>query len=221
MDLTEPHAPSDISLSEYAYSRIVEMMLGGVLAAGEMLQERQLGQTLDVSRTPIREALTRLETESLVTRQHGRVYVSDTAIDSYIHILDMRRTLEIEVAGRATGKISAQRKMAIVAAIEDLLQAAKITPTHHWTVDEMVHGSIADAAGNPMVASAIRDLRRRTHIFNTARIPHRLLPGASEHLALLDAVSGSDPDLSRRLMAEHLDHVKDAIIDYILGARSR
>jgi DNA-binding GntR family transcriptional regulator len=214
-------AAIDVSLGEYAYGRIVEMMLSGALPAGEVLQERHLGQTLAVSRTPIREALTRLEAESLVTRLHGRVHVSDTAIDTYIHLLDLRRTLEIEVAGRATGKITAEQTTAIVEAINDLLKQPMITPSHHWAVDEMVHGSIAEAAGNPMMSSTIRDLRRRTHIFNTARIPHRLLLGASEHLELLNAVSGNDPDLSRNLMAQHLDNVKAAIIDYILGARGR
>lgn len=212
--------PAEVSLSEYAYNRLVEMMIGGTLPAGEVLQERKLSEALSVSRTPVREALTRLEAESLVTRRHGRVLVvSDTSIETYINILDMRRTLEIEAAGRATGKISRERKVAIITAIDELLQAPKITPTHHWAVDEMVHGSIAEAAGNPMMVSAIRDLRRRTHIFNTARIPHRLLPGASEHLELLDAVSDDDPERSRRMMGQHLDNVKDAIIEYILGSR--
>jgi DNA-binding GntR family transcriptional regulator len=213
-------ASAEISLSEYAYNRIVEMMLGGILAAGEVLQERKLSETLSVSRTPVREALTRLEAESLVTRRHGRVLVvSDTSIETYINILDMRRTLEMETARRATGRISPEQTAAIVDAIDALLQAPVITPTHHWAVDEMVHGTIAEAAGNPMVISTIRDLRRRTHIFNTARIPHRLLPGAAEHLELLRAVSGDDPEQSRRLMGQHLDNVKDAIIEYILGTR--
>ncbi|WP_454856450.1 GntR family transcriptional regulator [Rhizobium binxianense] len=221
METAAPYAEMNTSLSEYAYGRLVDMMLSGILSAGEVLQERQLGKALSVSRTPIREALTRLEAESLVTRQHGRVQVSDTAIDTYIHILDMRRTLEIEVAGRATGRISAAETASIVEAIDTLLKEPKVTPAHHWAVDEMVHGSIAEAAGNPMISSAIRDLRRRTHIFNTARIPHRLLPGASEHLELLNAVAGADPERSRGLMAQHLDNVKDAIIDYILGTKSR
>jgi len=211
---------ASVSLSEYAYNRIVEMMLGGILAAGDVLQERKLGETLAVSRTPVREALTRLEAESLVMRRHGRVLVvSDTGIETYINLLDMRRTLEIEAAGRATGRITPEQTASIVAAIDELLQTPEITPTHHWAVDEMVHGSIAEAAGNPMVTSTIRDLRRRTHIFNTARIPHRLLPGASEHLELLHAVSGDDPQRSRRVMGQHLDNVKNAIIEYILGAR--
>lgn len=219
-DDSRPLGNGEASLSEYAYNRIVEMMLGGVLAAGEVLQERKLGETLSVSRTPVREALTRLEAELLVTRRHGRVLVvSDTSIETYVNILDMRRILEVEAAARATGKISREQRDAIVEAIDELLQAPEITPTHHWAVDEMVHGSIADAAGNPMVASTIRDLRRRTHIFNTARIPHRLLPGAGEHLELLRAVSGSDPERSREIMGQHLDNVRDAIIAYILGTR--
>jgi len=173
-----------------------------------------------MSRTPVREALTRLEAESLVSRRHGRVLVvSDTSIETYVSILDLRSILEMEAAARATGMISSERTAAAIAAIGELTRASEITPAQHWAVDEMVHGSIAEAAGNPMLASAIRDLRRRTHIFNTARIPHRLLPGASEHLELLDAVSGSDPERSRALMRQHLANVKDAIITFILRRR--
>lgn len=211
---------AETSLSDFAYNRIVEMMLAGSLAVGEVLQERKLAEALSMSRTPVREALARLEGESLVTRRHGRVLVvSDTGIETYINLLDMRRILEVEAAGRATGRISPEQTSSVIAAINELLQAPKVTPTHHWAVDEMVHGTIAEAAGNPMVTSSIRDLRRRTHIFNTARIPHRLLPGASEHIALLHAVSGNDPELSRRMMGQHLDNVKSAIIECILGVR--
>jgi DNA-binding GntR family transcriptional regulator len=212
--------PAETSLSDFAYNRIVEMMLGGSLAVGEVLQERKLAESLSMSRTPIREALARLEGEALVTRRHGRVLVvSDTGIEAYINLLDMRRILEVEAAGRATGRITPAEAEKIIEAINELLRAPKVTPTHHWAVDEMVHGTIAEAAGNPMVTSSIRDLRRRTHIFNTARIPHRLLPGASEHIALLHAVAGDDPDLSRRMMGQHLDNVKSAIIECILGVR--
>jgi len=44
-------------------------------------------------------------------------------------------------------------------------------------------------------------------------------PAATEHLELLDAVTGDDPVKSRRLMGQHLDNVRDAIIDFILGTR--
>jgi len=208
------------SLGDYAYSRILEMMLAGQLQPGAMLQERRLAEMLAISRTPVREALGRLEAEALVVRTHGRApVVCDVSVENYVMLLDMRRILEVEAAARATGHIEPEKAEAVVAAIDDLVKVDHPTPTQHWAVDEMVHGTIADAAGNPLVASTIRDLRRRTHIFNTARIPQRLMPGANEHLNLLRAVRGDDPELSRRLMGQHLDNVRDAIIDFLLGSR--
>jgi DNA-binding GntR family transcriptional regulator len=210
----------DISLSDYAYGQILDLMLSGQLQAAAVLQERKLAEMLSISRTPVREALGRLEAESLVSRRHGRMLVvAEVSVESYISLLDMRRILEVEAAARATGRVTTERARAVAKAIDDLVHVTEITAAHHWAVDEMVHGTIAEAAGNPMVVAAIRDLRRRTHIFNTSRIPHRLLPGASEHLDLLNAVTGNDPEVSRQLMGQHLDNVRDAIIDFILGRR--
>jgi DNA-binding GntR family transcriptional regulator len=220
-ELAWSSVPADgIGLSEHAYNCILDLMLAGKLPPGMLLQERKLAEMLSISRTPVREALGRLEAESLVTRSHGRApVVCEVSVENYICLLDMRRILEVEAAGRATGRVDAARAEAVTAAINDLVQVDEPTPAHHWAVDDMVHGTIAEAAGNPMVASAVRDLRRRTHIFNTARIPQRLLPGSSEHLELLHAVCGNDPELSRLLMGRHLDNVRDAIIEFILGAR--
>lgn len=219
-ELGEGAFAAEPSLSEFAYNRILDLMLGGHLRAGTVLQERRLAEMLSISRTPVREALARLEVESLVTRQQGRMLVvTDVSVESYISLLDMRRILEMETAARATGKLDPERAAAVFAAIDRLVHLTAITPADHWAVDDLVHSTIAEAAGNPMVAASIRDLRRRTHIFNTARLPHRLQLGAGEHVELVRAVCGTDPDLSRRLMARHLDNVRDAIIDFILGRR--
>lgn len=208
------------SLSDYAYGNILNMILDGRLKPGTPLQERKLAELLSISRTPVREALGRLEGESLVVRQRGRVpAVADVSIEKYVMLLDMRRVLEVEAAGRATGRVSPETAAVVAAAIDELVETQKPTAAHHWAVDEMIHGAIADAAGNPLIASTIRDLRRRTHIFNTTRLPHRLLIGANEHRNLLKAVTGDDPERSRQAMGQHLDNVRDAIIAFILGTR--
>ncbi len=213
-------AAADVTLSEYAYGQILDHMLNGRLPAGSVLQERRLAEMLAISRTPVREALGRLEAEQLVTRRQGRMlYVADVTVENYVNLLDLRRILEMEAAARATGRVSAEDAAAVEKAIDDLIHVTDITPAHHWAVDEMVHGTIADAVGNPLLTASIRDLRRRTHLFNTARIPNRLLPGASEHVELIHAVMGDDPERSRRLMGLHLDNVRDAIIDFLLGRR--
>jgi DNA-binding GntR family transcriptional regulator len=215
-----PGGAAEVSLSDFAYAQILDLMLAGKLQAGAILQERKLADMLAISRTPLREALGRLEAESLATRRHGRaLVVADVSVESYVSLLDLRRILEVEAAGRATGRVTVERAEAVAAAINALVHIPHITPAQHWTVDEMVHGTIAEAAGNPMLESAVRDLRRRTHIFNTSRLPHRMQPGANEHLELLRAVTGDDPETSRRLMGQHLDNVRDSIIDFILGTR--
>jgi len=209
-----------VSLAEHAYSRILELILGGRIAPGTVLQERRLAEMLNMSRTPLREALSRLEAEQLITRSHGRApVVSHVGIENFIFILDMRRILEVEAAGRATGRLTPEQAEPVFAAINDLVAIESPSSSQHWAVDDLVHGTIADAGGNPLVASTIRDLRRRTHLFNTARIPNRLMPGASEHRNLIGAVLGDDPEVSRQLMGKHLDNVRDAIIEFLLGSK--
>jgi DNA-binding GntR family transcriptional regulator len=84
----------------------------------------------------------------------------------------------------------------------------------------MVHGAIAEAAQNSLLASTIRDLRRRTHIFNTRRIPQRLRPGTLEHLAMLDAIAVGDKPRAQRLMAEHLENAKQAVVAQLVNGRA-
>lgn len=216
----EVDAPETKSLSELAYGRILELILAGRLQPGNMIQERRLAELLAMSRTPVREALGRLEAEQLIIRNRGRApVVNNVGIETFVNILDMRRVLEVDAAGRATGRIGQEQADRVLKAIDDLVDIPDPTPAQHWEVDELVHLTIAEGAGNPLIVSTIRDLRRRTHLFNTSRIPKRLMPGASEHVTLIQAVMGNDPQRSRELMGKHLDNVRDAIIEYLLGVK--
>lgn len=221
--LAEPGSTAqapDQSLANVAYGRIMDMLLSGQVKPGEALHERRLAQMMQISRTPVREALFRLEAEALLIRGAGRnLVVADISVENYVRLLDLRRIQEVEAAARATGRITPEVLARVEAALDHLLQLNEVTSAQHWAVDDLVHHSIAEAAGNPMLTQSIRDLRRRTHIFNTHRISHRLRPGAEEHRALIRAAAGDDPDHTRQLMGDHIDHVRDAIVDYILGIR--
>jgi len=212
IDLAELNPPGR-NLREIAYDRMLEMLISGQLAAGTLLQERRLAEVLNMSRTPVREVLGMLEAEGLVTRQHGRLMtVCQISVQSYIEILNVRQLLEVEAAGIAAGKIGKATAEKIRSANWALMEEAAPTPAQHWAVDDLVHGTIADAADNKLLATLIRDLRRRTHIFNTRRIPSRLRPGCLEHLALIDAIAAGDAEKSRALMGEHIENVKGAIV---------
>ncbi|WP_175528660.1 GntR family transcriptional regulator [Devosia crocina] len=206
-----------VSLADQAYNRLLEMILGGKIAPGTPLQERNLADWLAMSRTPLREALSRLEAEQFIIRAHGRApVVRAVGIENFVAILDMRRILEVEAAWRAAGNLPASVATQLFDAIDKLVAIETPTPAQHWAVDNLVHETIADTAGNPLVAASVRDLRRRTRLFNTARLPQRLVTGASEHRILIEAIMAGNADKARLLMGRHLDNVKYAIITYLL-----
>jgi DNA-binding GntR family transcriptional regulator len=210
--LTSP-LESNGGLSDWAYECILDLLLDGQLVAGTALQERRLSEALKISRTPVREALSRLEAEGLVTRQLGRLMtVTEITVQQYIDVLNVRKVLEIEAAGLAAGQIDTTTIDVIRLAISQLIESDNPSVAEHWNVDDMVHATIAKATRNSCLELTIRDLRRRTRIFHTHRIPGRLRPGALEHLALIEAVGAGDKEKSRALMAEHIENAKLAII---------
>ncbi len=209
------------SLSETAYEKVLDMLLSGQLVAGSVLQERRLAEALNISRTPLREALSHLEAEGLVTRDVGRLMtVRRISVQGYIEILQVRKLLEAEAAGLAAGRIDKNTAERIRSEIWKLMEIEEPTPTQHWAVDDLIHSTIANASENVLLAEMIRDLRRRTHIFNTRRIPSRLKPGSLEHLALIDAVVIGDAAKARELMADHINNVRLAIVDQLMNRGS-
>jgi len=213
---------ADRNLRELAYERVLDMLLVGDMPAGTPLQERRLAEALNISRTPVREALRQLEAEGLVTRQMGRLMtVRQVSVQDYIEVLNVRKLLEVEAAGLAAGRISKAVAEKLRKAVWDLMDEESPTPAQHWQVDDLVHYTIVDAANNKTLTTMIRDLRRRTHIFNTRRIPGRRRPGALEHLALIDAVAIGDAEKARATMAEHIENVKTAIIEQVVSQANR
>lgn len=202
------------SLGDQAYERLLDMILSGELTAGTILQERKLADALNISRTPTREALGRLESEGLVTRQFGRLLaVRELTVHEFIQVLNVRKLLEVEAAGLAAGNVSKERALAVCKAVKTLMNAEKPTVAQHWTVDDMVHGMVAEASGNHMLASLIRDLRRRTHMFDMRRIPTRFKASCKEHLVIIEAIRSGNAAAARKAAATHIEHVKLSIID--------
>lgn len=207
-------AESAKSLSNQAYERILDMMLSGELPGGTILQERRLADALSISRTPTREALARLENEGLVTRQFGRLLtVRELTVHEFIEILNVRKLLEVEAAGMAVNNVTAERAREVRGAIEALMRAEEPTVAQHWAVDDMVHGLVGEGSGNQTLANLIRDLRRRTHMFDMRRIPTRFQASCQEHMALVAAVETGDAEAARKVAGTHIENVKLSIID--------
>jgi DNA-binding GntR family transcriptional regulator len=86
---------------------------------------------------------------------------------------------------------------------------------NHWDADDPLHGSIADASGNKVLADLVRNLRRKTRMFSRKRMPERFIPGSEEHLAINAALEKRDTPAARAAMALHLENSKRSILQIL------
>lgn len=206
--------------TEHVYEQIVELLIRGDLRPGDVIVERKMAERLDASRTPIREALNRLEAERLVFKQPSRgVTVSPFSTEAFVEILNVRQLLEGETARLAAGRIPAARIAEIRAAQDRLAANPAPTPTDVWETDDLLHGTVADASGNELMASMIRDLRRRTHVFNAFRNPLRHIYQHDENAKLIAALEAGDGEAAMAAMETHIESVKMALVDRLVGTR--
>ncbi|MCT4372862.1 GntR family transcriptional regulator [Yangia mangrovi] len=206
------------NLTEQIYEQLIQILISGELRPGDIIVERRLAERLNASRTPIREALGRLEAERLVYKQANRgVTVSPFSTEALMEILNVRQVLEAEAARLAAGRLAPERVAEIRSEMAALAEQPTPTLAEIWRVDDMLHGSIADAAGNELLAGMIRDLRRRTHVLNAYRSPHDSRYDHKENSLLLDAVVDGPPEAAQKAMADHIATVKIAIVNRLTG----
>lgn len=209
---------TDKRLALQAYEQILNLILSGQAEPGVMVTERRLADTLNMSRTPIRDALLMLEGEGLLIRQGSRgLQVKQTRVEDYMDALQVRQMLEPEAARLAAGRMPVDELDRLSEALNALIDDArdgKTKPERSSVrdVDDRLHGGIGDAAGNPQLAQIIRTLRRQTQIFDLRSVPERLESTCQEHLDIVGALRDGRGDDAAKAMRQHLDHVRDSII---------
>ncbi|WP_185961522.1 GntR family transcriptional regulator [Telmatospirillum sp. J64-1] len=204
---------ADRRLASIAFERLLAMVISGELPAGAQLQERRLADLMDMSRTPVREALNKLESDGIVERAHGRLLqVRDIPVREIIEVLHIRRVLEGEGARLAASRMNAATIDRLRRSLQELQREAEPESENHWRVDDDFHNSIAAATGNAMLMQMVQNLRLKTRIFNTRQLPERRDPGAQEHLTILDAIADHDETKARKAMERHIENVKHAIL---------
>jgi len=206
------------NLTEAVYEMLIDLLIRGELRPGDVIIERKMAERLNASRTPVREALGRLESEGLVFKQAGRgVTVSPFSTEAFVEILNVRQLLEGEAARLAAGEISDVR-LTQIREVQVRL-AANPAPglAEIWEADDLLHGTIADASGNKLMVSMIRDLRRRTHVFNSFRSPATYAQHGGDNAQLLDALERGDREAARAAMWAHIETVKIALVDRLAG----
>ena len=202
--------------SDRAYAALLDEIQRGVLAPGTVLGEVEQSTRLGVSRTPLREALARLQSDGLVAQASARVTVV-TAVDAddIRALFEIRRALEV-----TTARLAAERgdRMLFAGLALDRRGGEAIGEAardDYYALIATFDAAVDDAARNDYLTQALRTVR--THLVRVRRLaryrPDRLAASVAEHRAIASAIADGDADLAAAATHLHLHASLRSILD--------
>lgn len=205
--------------SDHAYRVIRAEILAGSLAPGEQLREEQLADACGVSRTPVREALRRLEVERFVRRSGSqRTFVNEWSFDEIEESFALRAMLEGRAAARAATRISDEAIDRLDAHNRAIARAITVTPVDVAAFldhNRAFHSIVLEAAGSANLAQLVSGIVQQPIVARTARQYDSRQIGRSlaEHEELVLAFRRRDPAWAEAVMTAHIRRAFHAYSD--------
>lgn len=211
-------------LRDRVYDRILEMLLEGEVEPGARLSIDTLARQLDVSPTPVREAMVQLERTGLVTREALRGYRVAPPLEGeqLAELFDARLMLEVEAARLASRHVDAllpslrkalehhaRESERIVERLDQGSVPLSLTRAY-FDSDLEFHREIFAASGNRYIQEMYDSLGALTHRMRQAIIrgPRDVHEAAVEHRAIVDAFASGDADAAVLAMRRHIENVR-------------
>lgn len=204
------------SRNEQAYEAIKEAILSLAIRPGEVLAIGRLAEQLGISRTPVRDALLRLETDGLVTMipQRG-AYVTEIRELDIQEMYELTILLESYAARVATPKLSAADLERVEMILQETERAFE-AEDRIKTVDlgRSIHDLLIDKVGNSRLKACVDELEMHyTRIRRfVSLIPGRLEKSCQQHEVLFEALRNGDAVKAEKQMADHLASVRDDLL---------
>lgn len=206
-------------LRELVLEAIREAIKSGVLKPRERLMEIQLAEELGVSRTPIREALRKLELEGFIVMVPRKgAYVADISFKDIADVFEIRTALEGLAAGLAAERITDEELEDMERHLVEKADAiARQDMDRLIEVDTNFHEAIYKASRNQRLWVIINNLREQIQRFRTTSLayPGRMQQSLNEHRHLVEAIQARDPQLARQLAQEHIENAEQSMIESI------
>jgi DNA-binding GntR family transcriptional regulator len=198
------------TLATDVYETIKGLVMDHAIAPGAKINIDGLARELDVSPTPVREALARLESDGLVRKRPLTGYTVAPLLgrEEFEQLFEMRLLLEPAAAARASQHASEPQRAAIVAeaaaATAPVEEAGYRGFAEFSAKDARFHDLIAEAASNDMLRDAITRLHSHLHL-HRLYFPHRQAEDTlDEHMAIAQAIAGAESRAAAKAMREHL-----------------
>jgi DNA-binding GntR family transcriptional regulator len=202
-------------------------LLAGDYPLIERLTETRLAAELGASRTPVREALLRLESEGLVERRlEGGFFPRSPNLAGIRDLYELRRILELATLVRPRRHGETHDEEALLVIRKEWVAMGEDPPDPDpgfVLVDESFHVGVAEAAGNAAIAQSLRAVNDQIRVVRMQNFVHRqrILVTVEQHLAILDSLLGHAPDVAVTLMEAHLDEAISQVFERAAQAIER
>lgn len=213
-----PGARRPESRADQVSGRIRDAIQSGRYQPGERLREAEVADWLDVSRTPVREAFRRLETEGLLSFVSWRgVVVADLDRQQISELYAMREVLE-GAAARFAARHVADGEIEFLDMLLDRADAAAGDPESLAEINRQLHGTIHAAAHNRYLTGTLEQLRNALALLRgtTFAIAGRAETAAREHRAIVDAIRRRAPDEAEDAARAHIAAAHTARLKLLL-----
>ncbi|MEE1170033.1 MAG: GntR family transcriptional regulator [Anaerovoracaceae bacterium] len=204
------------------YEELKMRILKGEIAPGQRLMEVETSEELGVSRTPVREAIKKLEKEGLVVVEPRRgTYAAQISDNDLIEILEVRESLEALAAQYAAKRMKATQKEKLKSIAEKYNKAVKDGKlTMMIKYDTEFHRILAEGSNNKTLINLIDQLRelllrfRYLYYDNTARAEKN----PAEHQRIIDAIMDGDEKAAHDATLAHIGSLKEIVLEEGLGS---
>jgi DNA-binding GntR family transcriptional regulator len=206
-------------------ARLREDIFNGVLLPGSFLDEIVLAERLEISRTPLREALKVLTAEGLLRHEPRRgCFVREVTERDLDDIFPVIALLEGRCAHEATRKATPADMQALEVLHERLERHGKAKRINeYYLANTAIHEAIITLADNAWLAQVISDLRKILKLARQQQLnaPGRLAQSLAEHLAVFAAIKARDAEGAEMAMRNHLMRQREALRELALQRTSR
>ncbi len=203
------------SLADQVFEKLETDILSGQYARGEILTELRLCQELGVSRTPVREALRRLQQEHILEETGKGMKVLGISREDLLDIMELRLRLEGLAAARTAERITEEELLELKETLDlQEFYTNKEDSDHIKGMDSRFHELIYQFSGSVILYDALTPLHKKVQRYRKQAVEdsNRALDSVKEHWAIYEAIAAHDPKAAEERSLAHTKNAKKHII---------
>jgi len=201
------------SKAETVYKILYNRIKQKTLRPGERLVEQNLANELGVSKTPVREALRKLNELGLVVIESYRgAYVAEFSIKTLIEIMDIRAVLDGLAARKAAEHMSTDQLQTLESLVTKMVSAAKTENPKKWIdLNWSFHNLIARFSNNAELITLLSTIQKKMVLSSALGIATDMAMSLAEHRNILNALKSGDPDSAERFARWHVENTEKRV----------